>query len=102
MGIAGGWYDVSCCIGRKTYSRRNFIPGDAFLAMQHKVGYQIAKRDVKEAVYLALPGWFMELALLLQNNNVQVSIEKSKNSAPPVLRYEIECLEERLKKRRKN
>ena len=36
------------------------------------------KRDVKEAVYLALPGWFMELALLLQNNNVQVSIEKSK------------------------
>lgn len=53
---------------------------------------------MKEAVYLALPGWFMELALLLQNNNVQVSIEKSKNSAPPVLRYEIECLEERLKK----
>jgi hypothetical protein len=74
------------------------FPVTLFLAMQHKVGYQIAKRDVKEAVYLALPGWFMELALLLQNNNVQVSIEKSKNSAPPVLRYEIECLEERLKK----
>ena len=32
MGIAGGWYDVSCCIGRKTYSRRNFIPGDAFFS----------------------------------------------------------------------
>ena len=59
------------------------FPVTLFLAMQHKVGYQIAKRDVKEAVYLALPGWFMELALLLQNNNVQVSIEKSKNSAPP-------------------
>ena len=40
----------------------------------------------------------MELALLLQNNNVQISIEKSKNSAPQVLKYEIECLEERLEK----
>ena len=74
------------------------FPVTLFLAMQHKVGYQVAKKDVTEAVYLALPGWFMELALLLQNNNVQVSIEKSKKSAPQVLRYEIERLEERLNK----
>ena len=74
------------------------FPVTLFLAMQHKVGFKIAKRDVTEAVYLALPGWFMELALLLQNNNVQISIEKSKNSAPQVLKYEIECLEERLEK----
>ena len=38
----------------------------------------------------------MELALLLQNNNVQVSIEKSKQCCR-CLGYEIECLEERLK-----
>ncbi len=74
------------------------FPVTLFLTMQHKIGFQIAKRDVTEAIYLALPGWFMELALLLQSNNVQVSIEKSKNSAPAVLRYEIGLLEDRLNK----
>lgn len=69
-----------------------------FFMMQHKAGYRLAKKDVENAMYLALPGWFMELALLLQNNNVQVSIQKSKSGAPEVLKYEIESLEDRLNK----
>ena len=67
-----------------------------FLLMQHKVGYRLARKDVTEEIYLALPGWFMELALLLQNNNVQVSIAKSGEGAPPVLEQEIAALQQRL------
>ena len=67
-----------------------------FLLMQHRVGYRLARKDVTEEIYLALPGWFMELALLLQNNNVQVSIAKSGEGAPPVLAQEIAALQQRL------
>lgn len=67
-----------------------------FLLMQHKIGFRLAKRDVTQEIYLALPGWLMELALLLQNNNVQVSIAKSKAGASAVLEEEIDALQKRM------
>lgn len=69
-----------------------------FLLMQHKVGYVLAKRDVTEAFYAAFPQWLMEIALLLQSNNVQVSIGKSIERAPTVLKPELEKLVDRLRK----
>lgn len=68
----------------------------AFMLMQHKIGYSLAKKDVNSELYLALPQWLMEIALLLQTNNVQVSIVKSMEQAPVVLRYELEQLVQRL------
>ena len=44
-----------------------------FLAGYRRLGYRLAKKDVTEAMYLALPQWLMEMLLLLQNNNVQVA-----------------------------
>lgn len=69
-----------------------------FLLMQHKIGYALAKRDVTEALYIAFPQWLMEIALLLQSNNVQVSIGKSIERAPAVLKPELEKLVDRLQK----
>lgn len=67
-----------------------------FFLLQHKAGYRLAKKDVTDEMYLALPQWLMEMALLLQNNNVQVSLVKSKEGAPVVLKAELDKLTERL------
>ncbi|MBQ8278246.1 MAG: hypothetical protein IJZ23_00215 [Roseburia sp.] len=69
------------------------------MLVQHRVGYNLAKRDVNNELYLVLPQWLMQIALLLQNNNVQVSIMKSIQDAPPLLRRELELLRERLGER---
>lgn len=67
-----------------------------FMLQQHKVGYKIAMKDVNRALYMSLPQWFMQLAMLLQQNNVQVSLAKSIEDAPVVLRPELEKLMIRL------
>lgn len=63
---------------------------------RRKIGYRMARRDVSEEIYVALPQWLMELALLLQNNNVQVSIMKSIPDASPVMQIELKKLMRRL------
>lgn len=68
----------------------------AFMLVQHRVGYNLAKKDINQELYIALPQWLMEIALLLQTNNVQVSIAKSIEGAPIVLQQELELLMERL------
>lgn len=68
----------------------------AFMLVQHKMGYNIAKKDVNNELYIELPQWLTEIALLLQNNNVQVSIAKSIQEAPPLLKRELQLLMERL------
>lgn len=69
-----------------------------FMLMQHRTGYRLALKDVNEALYLALPQWLMDMALLLQNNNVQVSIAKSVGDAPEILRQELAELMGRLER----
>ena len=68
----------------------------AFMLMQHRVGYRLARKDVNAELYLSLPQWLMDMALLMQNNNVQVSIAKSVQEAPVILRQELNELLERL------
>ncbi len=69
-----------------------------FMLFQHKIGYKLARKDVNEELYFALPQWFMEIALLLQSNNVQVSLVKSMQVAPAILQGELQRLMERLEK----
>lgn len=61
-----------------------------------KVGYHLAKKDVTEAMYLALPQWLTEMMLLLQHNNVQVALMKSVEGAPAILKGELSSLQERM------
>lgn len=68
----------------------------AVLLFQHRIGYNLARNDVNRELYMSLPQWLMQLALLLQNNNVQVSIAKSVQGAPIVLREELQKLTERV------
>ena len=70
----------------------------AFLLIQHRFSYRMNMRDVKNALYLAFPEWMMDMALLLQTNNVQVAIARSAPRAEKVLQKELTLLEERIKK----
>ena len=63
---------------------------------QHRMIRKLAKEDVTNALYAAMPQWMIQMALLLQHNNVQVSIAKSMQSAPEILRPELQLLQERL------
>ena len=65
--------------------------------MKTGLGYRMARKDVSEAFYVLLPQWMREMALLLQHNNVQVSIAKSLENAPTLLQAELRLLQERLK-----
>lgn len=67
-----------------------------FMLFQHRIGFSLCKKEVNNQLYITLPQWLMELTLLLQNNNVQVSIIKSASGASPVLRKELEKLIERM------
>lgn len=66
------------------------------IPLHRKIAYYLAKRDVTEDIYMALPQWLMELILLLQHNNVQVALIKSSNNAPYALQRELMLLKERM------
>ena len=70
----------------------------ALLLNQHKIGYRLAYDRVVREINRVFPGWLMEMALLLQGNNVQVSIEKTIGHAPAVLKTDLQKLSDSLKR----
>jgi hypothetical protein len=83
--------------------RRWCAAGGLFLALvganQHRIGQHLRKKNLKKSIKCAFPNWLMELALLLQSENVPVALEKSKEHVPPVLKSELDDLVERLAER---
>ena len=69
----------------------------AFMLVQHRFSYDMCRKDVKAALYMAFPEWMMDMALLLQTNNVQVAIQKSIPKAEKIMRGELLKLIERIK-----
>ncbi len=69
------------------------------LLNQHKMGYRLAYDRVVKEINRVFPSWLMEMALLMQGNNVQVSIEKTIEHAPAVLKEELQRLSDSLKSR---
>ena len=56
------------------------------------LSYKLSRKSVIKEIEKTFPQWLMELALLLQGDNVQVAISKTLDSAPVVLRPELEKL----------
>lgn len=67
------------------------------LLNQHKIGYRLAYDRVVKEINRVFPAWLMEMALLMQGNNVQVSIEKTIEHASAVLKAELQRLSDSLK-----
>ena len=72
------------------------------ISQQHRFGRNLARRVVSEELYAAFPEWLMQMALLMQHSNVQVSIARSLDGAPKVLIPELNALLQRLKEQPKS
>lgn len=66
------------------------------LLNQHKVGRFLARRTLVKNISCAFPNWLMDLVLLLQMENVQMALVKSKKHVPGVLRQELEDMVDAL------
>lgn len=67
-----------------------------FCFMAPVISYKLCKKSTTKEIEKAFPQWLMELALILQGNNVQVGISKTVNTAPVVLRPELNNLVEKF------
>lgn len=63
---------------------------------QHIWGYKLLERRLTREIQIAFPEWLMEVALLLQSDNVQVSIFKTVDNALPILKPELVKLRDEL------
>lgn len=100
--MAGGiFFTAASCIRLAGYSFPALILTvvGAILLNQHKMGYRVAYDKVVREINRVFPSWLMEMALLLQGNNVQVSIEKTIEHAPSVLKGELQKLSDKLKRK---
>ncbi len=74
-----------------------FSPVILFMLFQHRVDHTLAKKAVVHEIRRVFPDWLMEVSLLLQTENVAISIQKSIPFAPEILKPELELLVEKLK-----
>lgn len=62
----------------------------AITLSQHIIGHKLLEKKLRGEVSRQFPQWLMELALLLQSDNVQVSIFKTIPNAKAIMRPELE------------
>lgn len=74
-----------------------FVVVGIFLGNQNRIAYRISYNWLVKEINLRFPQWLMEMALLLQGNNVQVAVGKTVSEAPPVLKPELEKMIRGLK-----
>lgn len=86
-----------CFAFGKTIFAAGFVAFSIFMLNQHRIGYRIAYDKVVEEINAAFPQWLMQMALLLQSNNVRRSIEESISGSPRILKTELEMLVNSLK-----
>ena len=67
-----------------------------FLFRQHRVGRSLMRRTLVKEIKYAFPNWLLDLVLLLQSENVQVALQKSRLHVPGVLREELDTLLDQL------
>ena len=66
------------------------------LFQQHRIGRKLMEKTLMKEIKYAFPNWLLDLVLLLQSENVQVALQKSREYVPGVLRKELHLLIERL------
>lgn len=88
---------VFCCIKGWLFGGVALMAAGIFLGNQHKIAYRISYNWLVKEINLYFPQWLMEMALLLQGNNVQVAIAKTVSGAPAVLQLELKKLVKKLK-----
>lgn len=88
-------YAITTVMKTGTMSFGNFailgiIVGIALLMeFQAELGHKIQKKRMQSEIMSAFPEWMLEMSLLLQSDNVQVSIFKSEETVQPMLKPEL-------------
>lgn len=62
------------------------------IVIKRQLDLRSAKKRVRREIEKVYPDWLLELALLLQTDNLHVAIEKTLDSAPLVLQYDLRKL----------
>lgn len=63
---------------------------------QHILGHRLLGKRLRREISVAFPQWLMELALLLQSDNVQVAIFKTVDTALPIMQPELKRMRREL------
>lgn len=63
---------------------------------QHKWGHSMLGKRLRNEIIKAYPQWLMELALLLQSDNVHVALFKTVDDALPIMKPELQRMEKAL------
>ena len=69
------------------------------MLFQHRIGYKLAKDTVRRELYVRFPQWLMDLALLMQSNNVYVSLRKSRENAAELFASQLDELLRRIEEK---
>ena len=98
LGAFGIVITFVCFILRKEW----MVVGGLLLTLlffnQHRVGKNLMRKNLIKEVKYAFPNWLLDIVLLLQSENVQVALHKSKEHVPGVLREELYQLLDRLER----
>ena len=71
--------------------------GISFICLNsHRIGHRLKEKNLLKEIRSAFPVWLVDLVLLLQTENVQNAIQKSREQAPRVLSMDLERLEDEL------
>ncbi len=62
----------------------------------HRIGHHLREKNLLKEIRSAFPVWLVDLVLLLQTENVQNAIERSREQAPRVLVADLERLGDEL------
>ena len=96
LGAIGIAVSALCFIMQKEWMVVFSLLVSLFLFQQHNVGKKLLQDRLVKEIKHQFPNWLLDLVLLLQSENVQVALQKSKIHVPGVLRSELYCLTERL------
>lgn len=96
LGIIGILITLICAVKRNEWLVLAGLLLTLLFFNQHRVGKNLMRKNLIKEVKYAFPNWLLDLVLLLQSENVQVALQKSKEHVPGVLREELFQLTERL------
>ena len=87
---------IVCVFFRKTWGIAIALIIAAVCMNQHIIGRRLATKRLCQNISSSFPKWLLDIALLLQSENVQMALRKSLETVPKVLYGELNELIDRL------
>lgn len=90
LGGCAGVITVICFVKWNQWAGLAGLAVTFVLLNQHRIGRSMAAKTLVKGIQCSFPGWLMDLVLLLQSENVQVSLQKSREQVPGILKRELD------------